>query len=277
MSWIAAELPRESGGTATVSSLEHAATIEAHGLTPVNAIIEHLTVSEARLRTVVSLDNGDTVSFDFSVAGHPTIYVRGYVLARTASGTRFVYRIRLERLSKMESDELVRAVAETYRRQARSRLQDRVMQTITTTDTLVRSNVRVPAQFPIFFRTARASAITAKAQDVSRGGLSITCSQGLLQGETIELRFTLPSEPLTAYPEQTAILDLKTREVKRERADLRRPFEEMVVRARVVSQRTIERGIYSYGVAFQNLDETVVGEIGRYVDAVELVKRNAER
>lgn len=276
MPWIGAE-QRSHTGTTPDSSLEYPTQAIARGLSPATAIVEHLTVTECRLRTTAFYDPGDFLEFDFTAPKHATIRARGHAISRVASGPRFTYRIRLDRMTAKEADELARAVAETYRRQARSRLHERALKKLPTTEGLVRESVRVVSRFPIFYRTARANFAPAKAQDVSSGGLSMTCNQSLANGETIELRLTLPCDPLSVYPEQTAILDLRSRTVTHARANLRRAFEEMLLRARVVTQVTRERGVYVHGLSLVDIGSHDRDELARYVHAVQLARKSLGR
>jgi hypothetical protein len=275
MPWIGAGQPvRPAENPAASSSLEHAATIASPGIAPAGAVIEHLTASECRLRTLEPFGYGEIIEFDFSAPGYDVVRVRGHVVERVTSGPRFCYRIRLERMTAKETDDLARAVAETYRQQTRSRARARAVDRLpVTSDGLTRTQVRVPAEFSMEYRTPRDAFKRGFAADVSAGGLSMRCTDALVPGENLELRFTLPSECLEVYPEQTAILDLRTRSIKLARADLRRPFEEMVLRARVVSHAQIDGALYSYGMAFRHVPEGAAAELARYVEAVRLAQR----
>jgi hypothetical protein len=258
---------------ARIASLEVPTLLFARGISPVKAVVEHITAAGCSLRTVVLLDRGSSVEFDFAIPDQPTVHVRGRVAMRVGKGPRFVYHLALDAMRPAESDALAYVTAKLHTRQARARRMERVIGKLPTTDGLVRAAVRVASEFPISYRTAKEPHRSAKAGDVSTGGLSMTCSHALLDAEMVELRFTLPSDVLDVHPEQTAILDITTRAVRRERADLRRPFEEMTVYARIVSHRAIAGGHYGYGVKFVNLDRSTRDELARYVHAVDLAQR----
>ncbi len=258
-------------------SLEYPTTVSTRGAKPANAVIESITAHECRLRTVVFFDRHEVVEFDFEADGHPGIHACGRVLERVSKGPRFVYRVRLDRMPAAESDALARAVASTHRSQARERSHRRSLAQLPTTEALARSSQRVAADFAVQYRTARERFKAGKAGDVSNGGLSMTCGDALLPGEPLELCFSLPSDVLDVHPEETAVLDLRSRSVARTRSDLRRAFQPLTVRARVVSHRPLGDGAYAYGIAFVDLDAHAREELARYAQAVELLKRRRER
>ena len=100
----------------------------------------------------------------------------------------------------------------------------------------------------------------------------MTCTEALVEGEPVELRFTLPSDVLSAYPEETVTLDVRKGTVKPLRNDPHRRFEEMIVGARVVSHRPLGNGTYAYGLAFTCIDGFQREEIARYTHAVQRVR-----
>ncbi len=89
----------------------------------------------------------------------------------------------------------------------------------------------------------------------------------------LDIRITLPSSVLAVYPEETAVLDL-TQSVPRRigRADMRRSFEEMALRGRVVTRFQPIREREVYGVAFIEIDGYQREEIARFTHAMQLSK-----
>jgi hypothetical protein len=256
------------------SSLEFPTTVSARGLAPAQAIIEYLTVSEARLRSVLLFDHNSTVEFSFGLSGRATVIARGRIVSRTQKGPRFLYRVVLDRMSASEADELARTVNEAHRRTAMSRSLERQVRALPTTDGLTRRTVRVSSEFDLQIRTAKEAPKPARCADLSAGGMMIACKEVLVDGMAIEVRFTLPNDVLAVYPEETVALDLRKREVVRStRGDLRRPFGEMVILARVASHQILPGGEYSYGLAFHNIDGYTTEEIARYTHAAQLAKK----
>jgi hypothetical protein len=278
VSWIGNASKKTTPATApstAAASLEFPTTVSAKGLAPAQAIIEHLTVSEARLRSVLLFDHNSTLEFSFGLSGRPTVIARGRVVSRTQKGPRFLYRVVLDRMSASEADELARTVNEAHRRAALSRSLERSIRNIPTTDGLTRRSVRVSSEFELQFRTPKeASSKPARCCDISAGGMMIVTREILVDGMAVEVRFTLPNDVLVAYPEETVALDLRNRQVMRSvRSDMRRSFGEMVVLARVASHKILPTGEYGYGLAFHNLDGYTTEEIARYTHAAQLFKK----
>jgi hypothetical protein len=258
---------------ATPPSLEFSTTVSARGLAPAQAVIEYLTVSEARLRSVLLFDHNSTVEFSFGLSGRPSVIARGRIASRTQSGPRFIYRVVLDRMSGSEADELARTVNEAHRRIAMSRS---LARTIPTTDGLTRKAVRVSSEFELQIRTAKEQPKPARCADISAGGMMIACRETLVDGMAVEVRFTLPQDVLDVFPEETIALDIRKREVVRStRSDQRRPFHEMTILARVASHQILPNGEIGYGLAFHNLDAYTAEEIARYAHASQLAKKRS--
>lgn len=274
MPWIGANAqPRRNEQAQPPASLEQATTISGRGTAPANAVIEHLTAHECRLRTVVFFDATESVEFDFTTIENVRIRARGRIAERHSKGPRFIYRIRLDRMDSRETESLARAVALLHRRQANERSHRRAIDALPTTESLARTSHRAVADFTMLYRTARENPKSAQASDVSTGGLAMTCRDALIPGEHVEVRFTMPSEVLDVHPEQTALLDLRTRSVAHVRADMRRPFQEILVRARVVSHQPLGEGTFKYGLSFLDLTTEARNELARYVHAIQLARR----
>jgi len=276
VTWIGTASKKAAPAVAseTPPSLEFPTTVSARGLSPAQAIIEHLTVSEARLRSVLLFDHNSTVEFSFGLSGRPTVIARGRIVSRTQKGPRFIYRVVLDRMSGSEADELARTVNEAHRRTALSRSLERSVRNLPTTDGLTRRTVRVSSEFELAFRTPKEAFKPARCADVSAGGMLIACREVLVDGMAIEVKFTLPADVLHVYPEETVALDLRNREVVRStRSDMRCPFGEMVILARVASHQILPGGEYAYGLAFHNIDGYTTEEISRYTHAAQLAKK----
>jgi hypothetical protein len=272
MTWFGATKTQERGAEPSKAppSLEFPVSVSARGIAPANAILEHVSVSECRFRTVVLFDTGDGVEFAFGGQQGGTSYVRGSIVSRKANGPRFVYQMRLDRMSSKEIDELARTINENHRRSAAARSHEQALRTLpSTADRLTRSSIRVVTQFTVVYRTPKEPYRQGKAGDVSSGGLLITCGSVLAEGTPVELRFTLPSDVLRVYPEETVALDVRNATVTYSRTDPRRPFAEMVLAARVVSAQVVGNGTHRYGLAFSGIDAYSQEEIARYTHAVQ--------
>ncbi|MBV8490308.1 MAG: PilZ domain-containing protein [Candidatus Eremiobacteraeota bacterium] len=258
---------RESVPSST--SLECATTITARGVNA-NAVIEHLTASQCRLRSVVMLDIHAVVEFDVTLPGRPAMAVRGRVAARNRSGPRFSYTVALDRMTTAETDALARSLAHSHRHRVNPRLRSiETLKDIPVAHGLMRAKLRQASAFTLSFRTAKEGFKTARADNVSTGGLLVTSPEVLVEGMVLELQFTLPSEVLDVYPEETTVIDvrnlLKRRTVP---SKLRRPFTEMAVQARITRHQPLPGGVYQYGLAFLPMERETRQEIARYVDAL---------
>lgn len=250
-------------------SLEFPTTVSTRGIAPANCVIEHLTATECRFRTVVLFEFGEVVEFPFQASSGERAIARGTVVARGQSGPRFIYRVRLDKMSIKEVDELARTMNANYQRQAQARTNETAIRNLPTTERLTRSTVRVVSQFPIIYRTPSEDYRQARAGDVSAGGLLMICNEALVEGEPIELKFTLPSDILAAYPEETVVLDVRKGIATPIRSDQRRAFQEMIIGARVVNHRPLGNSTYAYGLAFTCIDGFQHEEIARYTHAVQ--------
>jgi hypothetical protein len=274
MSWIGGSTkpktvaPKAEPPKAT-RSLEFPTTVSTRGIAPANCVIEHLTAAECRFRTVVLFEFGDVVEFPFTAANGQRAVARGTVVARGQSGPRFVYRVRLDKMTTHEVDELARTMNANYQRQAQMRQQEAAIRNLPTTERLTRSTVRVVTQFPIVYRTPKEDFRQARAGDVSAGGLLMICGEALVEGEPVELKFTLPSDVLSVYPEETMVLDVRKGTAAPLRPDQRRGFSEMTVGARVVNHRPLGNRMYAYGLAFTCIDGFQQEELARYTHAVQ--------
>ncbi len=285
MSWITSspqragakngQQPAEPESASPAIVLEHETTVNSRNVAGASAIVEHITSSQCRLRSVAMFVRNDVVEFEIGIPGSPSARAIGRVISRVSAGQRFSYLIMLDQMSAAQTDALARAIAEVYRRQALSRTLERHVAELPSTDR-IRSDVRVVSQVAVQYRADKGELLPGKAGDISSGGLSLLCRSSLLVGMVVELRFTLPSDVLTVYPEETLTFDLRTASFKGAgRADLRRPFELMALRARVVSRNAAGSGVQSYGLSFYGIDGFTREEIARYVHAVQLGKRRS--
>jgi len=275
MSWITggsqkqAAPPPKSPPVKQVASLEFATTVSARGIAPANCVLEHLTSNECRFRTVVLFDHGAIVELPLLTAAGTKATARGTIVARASNGPRFVYGLRLDRMTASETDELARAITDIHRKQAAARKHEQSIRELPTSERLMRSSVRVVTGFDMTYRTPKQDYRKARAGDVSSGGLLMTCNEALVEGEPVELRFTLPADALKALPEQTVTIDVRKGTATASTPDPRRKFEQMVLGARVVSHRPLGNGTYAYGLAFTCIDGYQREEIARYTHAVQ--------
>ena len=222
-------------------SLEMPTTITARGIAPVNAIIERLTATQCRLRAVVLLNHHQVLEFEVNLPGEAPVTVRARVVSCTSKPPRFIYTVSLEDTHERKLDGLARSLNAIHRRER--------------SGGLTRETLRRPAEFAVNYRTTNARAGIGTAMNVSIGGMQIHCCDPLVDGELIQVRFTLPADVLDASPDETAVLFPK-------------PFQEIEVRAHVVYHEPLGKATYEYGLKFADLDRIGCEEIARYTKAV---------
>lgn len=176
-------------------SLESPTMVSANGGTPVMAIVEDLSLKECRLRAVAAFAAGDRVAFDFTAHGVSKAPVRGHVTAHSENGARRTYTIAIDASDSRAMDQLAIAV-DAARRHAAIKLGHEVP----TENGLTRAHVRVTANFELTYRAGEGPSRSARATNVSVGGMLMNCSDHIPVGATVELHFALPGEatPITA-------------------------------------------------------------------------------
>lgn len=217
-------------------SLEYETTVSARGIAPANAVVEHIDGSQCRLRTIVLFDLGDTIEFSLSSTGKGEVVVRGTVAECTIKGHRFVYDMRLDRMSANEIAALRKVLDALH---ALDELADSIEPEAgpAAIDDLLRACARIPANFDITFRTPAFDFKPAKAVDISRSGLLMNCSELLVPGVPVEVRITLPG----------------------------RKAKEIALAARVVTRQEAHGGTFLYGLALTCVGDHERGLLDRYV------------
>jgi hypothetical protein len=265
--------PRSNAG----GSLEMPVVMRVRRLpAPVYATLMDVNAHGACVRSLVLLERGAEVEFEVNVGGYAAISVTGRVDSRrnAASGARFEYQLSFHTMAEPQIDAVARAVRDLEIRAAAARTIQRQIETLPTTDAERRGSYRALTAIATRYRLDGADWAEAKIGDLSATGVRMNCT-GLLQiGTMIDMRFTLPNDVLAVYPEETMALDTTGAAPRRigGRPDMRRSFEEMRVRGRVVTRFQPVRDREVYGVAFIEIDGYQREEIARYTHAVQLAK-----
>ena len=87
---------------------------------PVPAILMDISGSGCRVRSIISISEGDSVSFEWKRGGLPPIPVRGSIAAKrkTADTALYEYGINFSEMREGEKDKVVNAIMELQRRAA---------------------------------------------------------------------------------------------------------------------------------------------------------------
>ena len=213
--------------------------VKIRGVAPANAIVEQITPTECVMRCVLLFDVNAPVEFEAHLPDRPPFSVQGRIQSRTSVPPRFEYRIALQPQPQPAAP--VAAI----------RAED-----------LGRKHQRYDAEFWLQYRTSKEGFRAAKGRNVSTGGLMMTCKESLVEGQFLELHFVLPSDVLAVYRFKKPS----------ERSKLSKPFDDMVVQARVVHYRPLGTGLCAYGLSFVGLERRDRDQITRFVDALARVK-----
>jgi hypothetical protein len=211
--------------------------VKTRGVAPANAIVDSISPTECVMRCVLLFDVDAPVEFEAHLPDRPPFAVRGRISSRVPVPPRFEYRIALQ----PQAEPVAPAVH---------------------AEELGRKHQRYEAEFHLQYRTPKEGFRAAKGCNVSTGGLLMTCKEQLFKGMYVELYFVLPSEVLAVYSFKKAS----------ERSKLIKPFDDIVVQARVVHHRALGSGLYAYGVNFLGLERHDRDQIARFADAVTRVK-----
>lgn len=244
---------------------------------PVYGTLVNISEDGCRLRSLILIDRGRSIEFQVNRTGHPALELHGKIVSRSnpLHGGGYEYGVTFSEMNPSERATLVREILELQRREAMSRA-EKAPNTAAPPSVATlqrRRSVRTMYAFPVRYRFGNKSAAPGEANDISTGGLRLTCLDGIALGTEIELRFALPHRVLRIYPEAQLRSEITPFGPRRVRIpDHRRPFDEMVVHARVVSRFASAHGRKVYGVQFTDIDGYHREEVARFIHAVQLEK-----
>jgi hypothetical protein len=243
---------------------------------PVYGTLMEITGHGAKIRSLVLMERGTEVEFDLGIGSGTPLTINGRIEARrnAPSGARFEYHLVFSNMADSQIDALARHVRELERRAAAARSIQKALDAMPTTDRERRGSYRALTAFPVMFRRDGDNWSEGRVGDISSTGIRMNCAELVPIGTLVDMRLTLPSSVLEVYPEETAVLDLSSGAPRRVggRPDMRRPFDEMAIRGRVVTRFQPVRDREVYGVAFLEIDGYQREEIARFTHAVQLSK-----
>jgi hypothetical protein len=243
---------------------------------PVYGTLMEITAHGAKIRSLVLMERGTEVEFDLGIGSGTPLTINGRVEGRrnAPSGARFEYHLVFSNMSDPQTDTLARHVRELERRAAAARSIQKAIDAMPTTDRERRGSYRALSAFPVMFRRDGENWSEGRIGDISSTGIRMNCGELIAIGTLVDMRLTLPSSVLDVYPEETTAIDLSQGTPRRVggRPDMRRPFEEMAIRGRVVTRFQPVRDREVYGVAFLEIDGYQREEIARFTHAVQLSK-----
>ena len=157
--------------------------VHAAGKPAVMCMIEQLHAHECRMRSVNAFEIGTHVDFTVALHGAPTIPLQGTIAARTQSGPRFTYVVKLE-TTPAQADAIAQA-NDAARARASAHAPD-----IQTDGALTRANVRVAVDFEVRY-TLGAQTRPARATNISVGGILMNCGDDIKVGSSLEIAVQL--------------------------------------------------------------------------------------
>ncbi|HTU71306.1 MAG TPA: PilZ domain-containing protein [Candidatus Baltobacteraceae bacterium] len=178
---------------AGLASLEAPTMVTIGGAPAVMAIIEHLSASECRMRSVKLFDFGARIEFNAVLSGSQPIPLVGVIASHKQNGARYAYVVGLDTTTE-QGEAILRAVAA-----ARSRGPAPVsVPDVPSTNGLTRTSVRIPVDFEV--RCTHAAADYAvRATDLSSGGLLMNSNHTFPVGASLELRLPIGNEPVAVH------------------------------------------------------------------------------
>lgn len=215
----------------TTGSLESPTMIKVNEAgSPVMGIIEEVSSTQVRLRSMSTFKEGDVLSFDLVLRGAPKTAFKGKVSSAATSGTRKVYTISFKDLPTDQQRSVTAAM------DAAKSFHGRVHHDGEQLGGLTRSSVRVPCDMDVHFKHEGGEDI-GRATNISTGGVLMNFPKNLGVGIAIEVSFTLPDTDrvLNAH-------------------------------ARIVAH---QQQTPNYNVAFHSIDESVRSAIAAYVATKE--------
>lgn len=201
--------------------------VSVNGASPAMGIIEQLDPKTCRLRSINTFERGDAVKFDFTLRGARKLELSGRVIDAMQSGARRSYTIALD----AANEDAVVAALDAAQRFAIAR----PMQDVQTGNGLTRTSARIPIDQELVYTVGGNPPRTARATNVSTGGILLNSRDEIAVGASIAVSFRLPG------------------------AD-----HDITVSARVVAH---QQETPNYNMAFFNVDPKVREELAAFVAA----------
>lgn len=240
---------------------------------PIQATLLHIAVAGARLRSWMRMERGTALSFDWRLSDGKVLSLNGVVAAQYAprnGGVGFEYAIALEQLPEASADALAREAAMLQRQASSARSYDTSL-----VDISQFTGYRVPEDFSVVYllEDPRFQPRTAVGCDVTGNSLRLRCDEALKPNQVLQLAFRLPESLLDVHKGKDDELvpgPFGYRRVPRKY--LRRPFQELKLRARVVTPVRDSQRRDAFEMELLEVDGLAREEIARYIHASQLSK-----
>lgn len=126
----------------------------------------------------------------------------------------------------------------------------------------------MPVEFEIAYTLeGRRGRRSARANDLSAGGLRLACDEDFLKGSPLFLEFTLPDDFLATMTVEKEVYEQSPFGLRPETIKVRPPgFEPMHVAAKVlVTFFDVRARAFAHGVSFVDLDTKTEEELQRFI------------
>jgi c-di-GMP-binding flagellar brake protein YcgR len=136
-----------------------------------------------------------------------------------------------------------------------------------------RSAFRMPVEFDVAYTLeGRKGRSTAKANDLSAGGLRLSCDEDFLHGSILLLEFKLPDEFLANMTVEREVYEQSPFGLRPESIKTQPPgFAPMSVHAKVLATFfNREQRKFAHGLAFMDLDPKTQEELQRFIHLWQL-------
>src|SRR5579884_1955935 len=271
MAWLNKRSNREIPGTLDIGkhTFDVPVKLRVRGVAePVHAMLLHIALAGCRLRSWMLLERGAGISFDWRLSSGKLLSINGVVAARYAprnGGVGFEYAVALEELPEADADELAREAAMLARRSASARSYDTSL-----VDISQFTGYRVPDDFTLTYRVddPRIGGRIATACDVTGNALRLIPGERLRPNQVLQLQIRLPDALLSVHKgsdDELVVGPMGYRRVPRKY--LRRPFEELKLRGRVVGAVKDSQRRDAYEIELVDVDGLAREELARYIHA----------
>jgi c-di-GMP-binding flagellar brake protein YcgR len=136
-----------------------------------------------------------------------------------------------------------------------------------------RSAFRMPVEFDVSYTLdGRRGKRSAKANDLSAGGLRLSCDEDFLNGSILLLEFKLPDEFLANMTVEKEVYEQSPFGLRPESIKTQPPgFAPMTLHAKVLATFfNLEQRRFAHGMAFVDLDPKTQEELQRFIHLWQL-------
>jgi hypothetical protein len=169
-----------------LTSLETPTMLRVNGQSPVMFMIEQLSATECRMRSVNELPAGASVEFTVTAHGLSPLVLSGNVRSHTQNGLRHVYGIALATTPAQSA--AITQINDVLR--ARSA----AAPDVPTNNGLTRASIRIAVDFELQYSVGSNPPRTARATNISIGGILMNTPDTLAVGTSLELDVPLDND-----------------------------------------------------------------------------------